>query len=106
MKSFFPFFKKRFYLLIFREKEREGEREGEKHQFARETSLGCLLPSPAGDLACNPRMWPDQESNQRPFRLQDGVQSTELQQSGLFPFLVKFIFIGQKARLKDGEKRR
>ena len=27
MKGFFPFFKKRFYLFIFREKEREGERE-------------------------------------------------------------------------------
>ena len=28
----FAFFKKRFYLFIFREKGREGEREGEKHQ--------------------------------------------------------------------------
>ena len=28
------FFKDRFYLLIFRERGREGEREGEKHQCA------------------------------------------------------------------------
>ena len=54
-----PFFKKRFYLFIFREREREGEREGEKHQ--------CVVASHApftGDLACNPGMCPDWESNQ------------------------------------------
>ena len=36
------FFKKIFYLLIFRERGREGEREGEKHECERETSIGCL----------------------------------------------------------------
>ena len=40
---------------------REGEREGEKHQ--------CVVMSrtpPIGDLACNPGICPDWESNQDP----------------------------------------
>ena len=48
----------RFYLLIFRERGREGEREGEIHQ--------CVVASgmpPTGDRACNPSMCPDWESN-------------------------------------------
>ena len=58
--QFSGFFKKRFYLFIFREG-REGEREGEKHQ--------CVVAShmsPTGDLARNPGMCPDWESNRRP----------------------------------------
>ena len=45
--------------FIFRERRREGEREGEKHQ--------CRVASgtpPTGDLARNPGMYPDWESNQ------------------------------------------
>ena len=45
-------------VFIFREKGREGGREGEKHQ--------CVVASstpPARDLACNPGMCPDWESN-------------------------------------------
>ena len=55
-------FLKRFYLFIFRERGREGDREGEKHQ--------CVVASPVvptGDLACNPGMFPDWESDQQPF---------------------------------------
>ena len=37
---------------------------------------------PAGDLACNPGMCPDWESNQQSFGLQAGTQSTELYQPG------------------------
>ena len=58
--GFFFFFKKRFYLFIFREG--KGRREGEKHQ--------CVVAScapPTGDLACNPGMCPDWESNWWPF---------------------------------------
>ena len=47
---------------MFIEKGREGEREGEKHQ--------CVVASGAphtGDLAHNPAMCPDWESNLRPF---------------------------------------
>ena len=55
----FLLFFKRFYLVIFREKGREGVREGEKHQ--------CVVAShvaPTGYLARNPGMCPDWESNQ------------------------------------------
>ena len=45
---------------------------------------GCLLHSPLGDLARNPGMCPDWESNQRPFGSQAHTQSTELHQPGLF----------------------
>ena len=38
---------------------------------------------PSRDLACNPGMCPDQESNQRPFGAQASFQSTELHQPGL-----------------------
>ena len=47
-----------FYLFNFREG-REREREGEKHR--------CVVASrvpPTGDLACNPGVCPDWESNQ------------------------------------------
>ena len=50
----------RFYVFIFRERERERERQ--KHQ--------CVVAShapPTGDLAHNPGMCPDWESNQQPF---------------------------------------
>ena len=43
---------------MFRQREREGERGGEKYQ--------CVVASrmpPTGDLACNPGMCPDWESN-------------------------------------------
>ena len=58
--------------MYFRQRGREEEREGEKHQ--------CVVASPAppiGDLACNPGMCPDWESNQQPLGLQAGTQSTE-----------------------------
>ena len=49
---------KDFIYLFFREREREGAREGETYQ--------CVVAShvpPTGDLACNPGMCPDWESN-------------------------------------------
>ena len=56
------------YLLVCLEKGREGEREGEKHQ--------CVVAPhapPTGDLARNPGMCPDWESNQQPFGSQTGA---------------------------------
>ena len=71
---FFLFFSfSTFYL--FRERGKEGERR--KHW--------CVVAShtsPAGDLACNPGVCPDWESNQRPFGSQAHAQSTELHQPG------------------------
>ena len=68
-------FFKDFYLFTFRERGREGDREAEKHQ--------CVVAScvpPTRDLAHNPGMFPDWESNRRPFGSQAGTQSTELHQ--------------------------
>ena len=76
-------FLKRFYLFIFRQRRREGERKGEKHQCA----VASRVPW-TGDLACNPDMCPDWESNQQPFGSQAGVQSTEPHQPGQDPTLM------------------
>ena len=68
---------KRFYLLIYRQKLREGEREGEKHQ--------CVVASyvpPTGDLASNPDMCPDRELNWRPFGSHTSTQPTVPHQPG------------------------
>ena len=54
---FVAFFKKRSYLVIFRQEEGR-EKEREKHQ--------CVVASHrarTGDLACNPGMCPDWELN-------------------------------------------
>ena len=59
-------FLKRFYLFIFREE--KGWREGEKHQWV----VASQAP-PTGDLAHNPGMCPDSESNQQPSGLQVGA---------------------------------
>ena len=55
-----------------------GEREGEKHQHV----VASLMP-PTQDLARNPGMCPDWESNQLPFGSQATAQSTEPFQPGL-----------------------
>ena len=45
--------------------------------------LSATSPNPTTrDLACNPGMCPDWESNQRPFGLQSSTQSTEPHQPG------------------------
>ena len=73
--NFFLFLKK--ILFIFRERGREGVGEGDTHQ--------CVVAShtpPTGDLAHNPGMSPDWESNQQPFGWQVGTQFTEPHQPG------------------------
>ena len=65
------------FIYLFLERGREREREEEKHQ--------CVVAScahPTGDLAHNPGMCPDWESNLRPFGSQSGAQSTEPHQPG------------------------
>ena len=79
---------KDFVYLFFRERGKEGEREGEKHQ--------CVVAShapPTGDLAHNPGMCPDWESNRRPFGVQASTQSTEPPQLGLSLFCIIIIII-------------
>ena len=70
---------------MVRETGREGGREREKHQ--------CVVISrvpPTGDLACNPGMCPDWESNLWLFSLQAGTQSTESHQPGHYIILFAF----------------
>ena len=51
---------------------------------------GCLSRTPTGYLVCNTGICPDWESNQQPFGLQAGAQSTEPHQPGQqFHFLVR-----------------
>ena len=70
----------RFYLFL--ERVREGEREGEKHQYV----VASRAP-PTEDLAHNPGMCLDRESNPQPFGSQASAQSTEPHQPGLSSFL-------------------
>ena len=51
---------------------------------------GCLLCIPTGDLACNPGMCPNWESNWQPFGSQAGTQSTEPHQPGQETDLFKY----------------
>ena len=51
----------------------EGEREMEKHH-----SVIASHTAPTGDLAYNPGMCPDWESNKQPFGSQADAQFTEL----------------------------
>ena len=83
-------FFKIFYLFIFRERGREGEREGEKHQ--------CVVAShvaPTGELAHNPGMCPDWESNWRPFGSQPALNplSYPIQDSTSFLMHIHSIYI-------------
>ena len=83
--TFFKFIKYFIYLFL---KKREGgrEEEGEKHQCA----VASGTP-PTGDLAHNPGMCPDWESNWQPFGLQAGAQSTEQYPPGPHSFLFLII---------------
>ena len=72
------------YLFIYRQRGREGEREEEKRQ--------CVVASqvpPVGDLASNPGMCPDWESNQQPFGSQSSAQSTEPHQAEPNGYILK-----------------
>ena len=71
-------FLKKILFIIYFFREGKGGRKRQKHQ--------CVVAShtPAtGDLAHNPGMCPDWESNQQPFGSQAGAQSTLPHQPGL-----------------------
>ena len=84
------FFKKRFYFLEGKGgRKKEGERNidvWEKHW-----SVASRMP-PNGDLVCNPGMFPDWESTQKPFGLQASTQSTEPHQPGQYFLSLKVWF--------------
>ena len=64
-------FKKKHFLIYFRQRGREREREGEKHQRV-----------VASSWALNPGMYPDWEANQQPFDSQTGAHPTAPHQPG------------------------
>ena len=76
---------------MFRERE-EGEREGNIDVQERHQLVASCTP-PTGDLACNPDMCPDPESNLQPFSLQTGTLSTEPHQPGLEFFIFNFVYM-------------
>ena len=63
-------------ILVFLEGKGE-RREGEKHQC-----VVAFRAPPTRDLACNPGMCSDWESNRQPFASQSSAQSTEPHQPG------------------------
>ena len=77
------FFKRILFIYFQRE-----EKGGRETSMARDTWIGHLLVAsrmpPTGDLAHNPGMCPDWESNQQPFGSQTGTQSTKPQQPGIW----------------------
>ena len=72
------------FFFIFRERRREGEREDEKQQYV----VASCTPA-TGDLAYNPSMKPDWQSNLQPFASQAHAQSIDLYQ----PWLNIFVLI-------------
>ena len=86
-------FLKIFYLLFFfRERGREGEKDREKHQY-----VVAFRGLPTGDLADNPSMCLDWESNLRAFASNSSTQSTDPQQPGqetsLYSFTLQIEFL-------------
>ena len=76
------FFKDFIYLFLEKGEGREKERVGNIDVRENHRSVASHI-SPARDLAHNRSMCPDCKWNQRPFSLQDAIQSTEPHQSVL-----------------------
>ena len=79
------------YLFIFRERGRDGERKGEKCQC-----VAISHVAPTGDLARNPGMCPDLESNQWPFGSQSMLNPLSYTSQGCL-----YIF---REREREGER--
>ncbi|KAF6095310.1 microtubule associated protein tau [Phyllostomus discolor] len=63
---------------------RDGKGRRKKNLDVKNILISCLSHAPLSrDLACNPGVCPDWESNQRPCSLQDDTQPTEPHRSGL-----------------------
>ena len=77
-------FLKRFFVFLLLERGEGREKKRERHSTVGEIqqSVASRTP-PTGDLACNPGMCPDWESNQWPFSFGDDAQPTEPHWSGL-----------------------
>ena len=102
---FSPIYQLKFFkdLFIFRERYREGERKRDLNVQEIHRSVASCTP-PSGDLACNPGMCPDWESNQWPYGSQADTQFTEQHQPGQstkfsWPENVLFNFMFLKKKL-------
>ena len=79
----------RLYLFLEREQRREKERERNTDVWETHHLVASCMP-PTGDLAGNPGMCPDWESNQQPFGSQASTQSTEPHQPGQKGLILKW----------------
>ena len=70
---------------------KEGEREGEKHWCVSNNidQLPLTQTPPTGDLAYNPGMCPDWESNRWPFGSQASAQFTEPPSQGYISYFMQ-----------------
>ena len=66
--------------------------EGKENERERKQCVVVSCTPPTGNLASNPGMWPDWESNQQPFGSQARTQTTELYQLGLSFYLFLVIW--------------
>ena len=86
LRSFKNFKKDFIYLFLERGEGREKERE--KYQ--------CVVAShvaPTGDLACNPGMCPDWESNWQPFGLQPTLNPLSYASQGFLALLINYLIL-------------
>ena len=71
---------KRFLFSFFQREEKGRRKRGRQTSMC--GCLSCAAPHHPPDLAWNPGMYPDWETNHWPFGSQAGTQSTETHQSG------------------------
>ena len=95
-KALNAFIFQRFYLFIFRGG--KGWRKGSTDDVWEKHRSVVFCTPPTGDLAHNPGMCPDQESNQWPFSLQADTQSTEPHQPGQPWTLLKVHFTSKSIK--------
>ena len=87
LKALFVFFYFKDFIYLSLERGREGKGEGEKHQ--------CMAASwapPTEDLAHNPGMCPDWESNRRPPDSQAGTKPLSHTSQGGTELFKKYFF--------------
>ena len=76
------YFLKILFIYIEREGKGGGERGGSIDVREKHPSVASCAPPTGEDLARNPGMCPDWESNPQPYSLQAGAQSTEQHHPG------------------------
>ena len=84
------------FIYLFSETGELGETETrEMLMWEMHPSISCLFNTPTRDLACNPGLCPDWESNWQPFDLQDNAQPNEPHQSELTLLVSLYLLINK-----------